>query len=942
MGGNKSYNKEMRRKRESDSAGEERGNGGGAYDAAAAAADDDDAGRVSVAMSDELVKAKMVTAEMEAEVKDLRDHLQRMKEEMVKVQESQNEQLKAEETRYSKEFTTQADLVHELQKTNNELLWSNRELQDRIKSMMDGNEFEIFTDKLQEGNAIIVALREENERLSKIVEGIQDAATTRETCGTTASGEPSTSVRPLEVNIVRVVQSIAAEMKAVTCETEKLGLCPSSFQSSGSGCSSNNTSISECVVELGRLMADAQSSETASREENCLLRDKLLSAQTAVDSLQNEHDNAVCKLRKVTETLEQSRQETTRAQMALQDSEISWQTAVVYKEELDGQLSTARAEVEATCVTIDSYVSQLEAMEANWATTELELSAARAKVESYRESMNSCVSELNMLRDVQATAENVHVVYQQTLEEFGDLKNKFSVVMVEAVEYRLQTDSIKAELHRQIAIAEAVSEEKWGTAYKELERQMQHQKEADSLQLTEMLLQKDEDNLQFTDSLQSKEEARLQLSELLQQKEEGYTELAELLQQKEQDNLQFTNLIQEKELELSELRQQKDKDHLQFTDLLQQKEEGYTELAELLQQKEQDNLQLADSLQGKEQDRLRLAELLQQKEGDCSELSELLRKKDDSLRYLKHLNEDNQQFRNLLQEKENEGLRLSELLQQKEEDYVQMSEMLAKAQDNESESEEEVMNLRCCSREMEMRLKECDCQLFLSRQETIEAEKNSIRSYEQWTRAYEDLQTVLVAAEEKEHDVMREMEAKLAQHTLDLDTARETVLDLEERLRTATEGSDRMRLEQEEMLRLSTAKQNDYLTRIEELTSEQSAYLEQLEALKRECSFLSEKSAAGLEMDSLKATEVGVGEHQQAEKQPLHDDIENELKIQIEALSAELENAQVTAKCPSLNHLARLASNVSALRERNQEIAELKKALEEARVIAADSFQVRI
>ncbi len=938
MGGNESYNKEIRRRTESDATGDERGNGGDASD---------DTGRVSVAMSDELVKAKMVTAEMEAEVKDLRDELQRMKEEMVTVQNSHNKQLKAEETRYSKEFTTQAYLVHELQKTNNELLWSNRELQDRIKSMMDGNEFEIFQDKLQESNAIIVALREENERLSKIIEDIQDAATTtRETCGLTADREQRISARPSEVNIARVVRSIAAEMNAVTRETEKLGLCPSPFQSSGSECSEDNMkSISECVIKLGRLMADAQSSETASREENSILRDKLISAQAAVDSLQNEHDEIVCKLRTVTETLEQSRQEAVRAQMALQDSEISCQIAVTSKEELDGQLSAARAEVESTRVTMDSYVSQLEAMEANRETTELELTGARAEVECYRESMNSCVSELNMLKGVQVTAENAHAIYQQTLEEFGELKNRFSAFMVEAVEYRLQTDLIKAELHRQIADAEAVSEEKWSTAYKELERQMQNQKEENSLQLTELLPQKDEDNLQFTDLLQMKEEARLQLSELLQEKEEGYTDLMELLQRKEQDNLQLANLIQEKELELSEFRQQKDKDHVHFTGLLQQKEEGYTELAELLQQKEQNNLQLTDSLQGKERDRLRLAEVLQQKEEDYIELSELLMKKDDLLRQLEHLIEDKKQCSNLLREKESERLLLSELLQQKEQDYIQMSDMLMKAQDNESE---EVMNLQCCLREMNTRLKECDCQLFLSRQETMEAEQNSIRSYKQWTRAYEDLQSVLVAAEDRENDVMSEMEAKLARHTVDLDTAKETVVDLEERLRIATEGSDRMRLEQEEILRLSTAKQNDYLARIEELTSEQGAYVEQLEALKRECSFLgNKKSVAGLEMDSLKVTEVGVGEHHQqaAEKQQslCVDDVENELKKQIETLSVELEYAQAAVKFPSFNHLARLACIALTLRERNQDIAEPKKALEEAtQGIALSSFEVRI
>ncbi len=906
-GGYESYNKEMRRKKDSNADGDESGgnNGGDTY---TVDTNDDNAIKVSAAMSDELIKAKMVTAEMEAEVKDLRDQVEMMKEDMVKVHESHNEQLQADETRYSKEFTTQADLVYELQKTNNELLWSNRELQDRIKSMMDGDEFEIFTEKLQESNAIIVALREENERISKIVEDIQDAATL-ETCGTS-------SKRPSEVDIAQVVKSMATEVESVSRESERLGLCPSfTFQSSLESGYNNTKSISECIVELGCLMADARSSETVSREENSSLRDELLSAQKTVDSLQNEHKNAVCELRKVTETLEQSRQETTQAQMALLDSEISCQAAAAYKEELDCQLSAARAKLDATRVTIDSYVSQLKTMEDNQASTELELSAARAEVESSRESMNLYVSKLNMLKGVQATAEGAHAAHQQTLEEFGDLKNRYSAVMAEAVEYRLQADSIEAELRRQIAITEAVSEEKWGMAYKEFERQMQNQKDEDNvrftnlieekeLQLSELQQQMDEYNLQFTNLLQSKEEDRLQLSELLQQKEEGYTEL---------------------------------------TELLCQKEEGCAELSELLQQKEHDNLQLADSLQGKEQDGLRLAELLQQKEEGYTELTELLRQKDESLRHLEHLDEDNKRFSNLLHEKENERLRLSELLQQKDEDYVQMSEMLAKAQDNESEK---ISELQCCSREMGMRLKECDCQLILSRRETIEAEQNSINSYKQWTRAYEDLQSALVIAEEREQTVMREMQAKLAQHALDLDMARGKVLDVEEQLRIITDDSARMRSEQEEMLHLSKAKESDYIARIEELISEQSMHLEQLEAHKRECSLRSEKNAR-LEMDSL--NEVGVGEqHQVVAKHPLCDDTETELKKQIETLSAELENAQAAAQqhIPSLNHLARLAGNDSALRERDEEIEKLKKALEKARLVIPNgstySSQVRI
>ncbi len=865
VGGHETYNKS---KKDSNTDGDE----SSGYAAHTTGNIDDDAINVSDAISQELVKAKMVTAEMEAEVKDLRDQIEMMKEETLKVNESHNEQLRADEARYSKEFTTQADLVHELQKTNNELLWSNRELQDRITSMTNGDEFELFTEKIHESNAIIVALREENERVSKIVEDIQDAATL-ETCGIS-------STRPSEMDIVEVVKRMVREVVSVSHETEKLGLCPSfTFQSSSeSGESSNTTtkSISECIVELGRHMADARSSETVSQEENSLLRDKLRNAQETVDSLQKENANAVCEIRKLNETLEQSHQETTQAQMALQDSEISCQTAAAYKEELDGQLSAAREELEATRAAIDSYVSQLKAMEDSQATTELQLAAARAEVESSRESMHLYVSELNILNNA---------AHQATLEEFEGLKNRYSAVMAEAVEYRLQADSVEEELRRQIAITNAESEEKWATAHNEYETKM-HQKDEDNMRLTNMI-------------------------------EEMELELCQVQEQMSEHNLQFTNLLQSKEedmLRLSELLHQKEKDCAELTELLRQNEEGRAELSELLQQKEHDNLELTDLLRGKEQDELRLSELMQQKEKDCVELTEILLQKDESLRYVEHLKKDNQRLNSLLHEKENEMLRLSELLQKKEEAYIQLSEMLVKAQANESETVSELQRYSC---ELIMRLEECDCQLFLSRQETIEAEQNSVKSYEQWTRAYEDLQSVLVTAEGRERTVKHEMQVKLAQQALELDTAKGNVLDLEERLR--------MGVEKDELLHLSNAKQNDYLARIDELISEQSMHLEQLGSYKRECSLLGEKNAK-LEMDSL--TQVG----------------ETELKKQIETLSAELEKAQAASQqhTPPLNHLARLAGNDLALRERDEEIENLKKALEKSRFDMANGSLVRI
>ncbi len=865
VGGHETYNKS---KKDSNADGDE----SSGYAAHTTGNIDDDAINVSVAISQELVKAKMVTAEMEAEVKGLRDQIEMMKEETLKVNESHNEQLRADEARYSKEFTTQADLVHELQKTNNELLWSNRELQDRIKSMTNGDEFELFTEKIQESNAIIVALREENERVSKIVEDIQDAATL-ETCGIS-------STRPSEMDIVEVVKRMVREVVSVSHETEKLGLCPSfTFQSSSeSGESSNTTtkSISECIVELGRHMADARSSETVSQEENSLLRDELRNAQETIDSLQKENANAVCEIRKLNETLEQSHQETTQAQMALQDSEISCQTAAAYKEELDGQLSAAREELEATRAAIDSYVSQLKAMEDSQATTELQLAAARAEVESSRESMNLYVSELNILNNA---------THQATLEEFEGLKNRYSAVMAEAVEYRLQADSVEEGLRRQIAITNAESEEKWATAHNEYETKMH---------------QKDEDNMRLTNMIEEKE-----------------LELCQVQEQMSEYNLQFTNLLQSKEedmLRLSELLHQKEKDCAELTELLRQNEEGRAELSELLQQKEHDNLELTDLLRGKEQDELRLSELMQQKEKDCVELTEILLQKDESLRYVEHLKKDNQRLNSLLHEKENEMLRLSELLQKKEEAYVQLSEMLVKAQANESET---VSELQCYSCELIMRLEECDCQLFLSRQETIEAEQNSVKSYEQWTRAYEDLQSALVTAEGRERTVKHEMQVKLAQQALELDTAKGNVLDLEEQLR--------MGAEKDELLHLSNSKQNDYLARIDELISEQSMHLEQLESYKRECSLLGEKNAK-LEMDSL--TQVG----------------ETELKKQIETLSAELEKAQAASQqhIPPLNRLARLAGNDLALRERDEEIENLKKALEKSRLDMANGSLVRI
>ncbi len=920
VGGHETYNKS---KKDSNADGDE----SSGYAVHTTGNIDDDAINVSDVISQELVKAKMVTAEMEAEVKDLRDQIEMMKEETLKVNESHNEQLRADEARYSKEFTTQADLVHELQKTNNELLWSNRELQDRIKSMTNGDEFELFTEKIQESNAIIVALREENERVSKIVEDTQDAATL-ETCGIS-------STRPSEMDIVKVVKRMVREVVSVSHETEKLGLCPSfTFQSSSeSGESSNTTtkSISECIVELGRHMADARSSETVSQEENSLLRDELRNAQETIDSLQKENANAVCEIRKLNETLEQSHQETTQAQMALQDSEISCQTAAAYKEELDGQLSAAREELEATRAAIDSYVSQLKAMEDSQATTELQLAAARAEVESSRESMNLYVSEVNILNNA---------THQATLEEFESLKNRYSAVMAEAVEYRLQADSVEEELRRQIAITNAESEEKWATAHNEYETKM-HQKDEDNMRLTNMIEEKElelcqvqeqmsEYNLQFTNLLQSKEEDMLRLSELLHQKEKGCAELTELLrqneegraelselQQKEQDNLELTDLLRGKEqdeLRLSELLHQKEKGCVELTELLRQNEEGRAELSELLQQKEHDNLELTDLLRGMEQDELRLSELMQQKEKDCVELTEILLQKDESLRYVEHLKKDNQRLNSLLHEKENEMLRLSELLQKKEEAYVQLSEMLVKAQANESETVSELQRYSC---ELIMRLEECDCQLFLSRQETIEAEQNSVKSYEQWTRAYEDLQSALVTAEGRERTVKHEMQVKLAQQALELDTAKGNVLDLEEQLR--------MGAEKDELLHLSNAKQNDYLARIDELISEQSMHLEQLESYKRECSLLGEKNAK-LEMDSL--TQVG----------------ETELKKQIETLSAELEKAQAASQqhIPPLNHLARLAGNDLALRERDEEIENLKKALEKSRLDMANGSLVRI
>ncbi len=865
VGGHETYNKS---KKDSNADGDE----SSGYAVHTTGNIDDDAINVSDVISQELVKAKMVTAEMEAEVKDLRDQIEMMKEETLKVNESHNEQLRADEARYSKEFTTQADLVHELQKTNNELLWSNRELQDRIKSMTNGDEFELFTEKIQESNAIIVALREENERVSKIVEDTQDAATL-ETCGIS-------STRPSEMDIVKVVKRMVREVVSVSHETEKLGLCPSfTFQSSSeSGESSNTTtkSISECIVELGRHMADARSSETVSQEENSLLRDELRNAQETIDSLQKENANAVCEIRKLNETLEQSHQETTQAQMALQDSEISCQTAAAYKEELDGQLSAAREELEATRAAIDSYVSQLKAMEDSQATTELQLAAARAEVESSRESMNLYVSEVNILNNA---------THQATLEEFESLKNRYSAVMAEAVEYRLQADSVEEELRRQIAITNAESEEKWATAHNEYETKMH---------------QKDEDNMRLTNMIEEKE-----------------LELCQVQEQMSEYNLQFTNLLQSKEedmLRLSELLHQKEKGCVELTELLRQNEEGRAELSELLQQKEHDNLELTDLLRGMEQDELRLSELMQQKEKDCVELTEILLQKDESLRYVEHLKKDNQRLNSLLHEKENEMLRLSELLQKKEEAYVQLSEMLVKAQANESETVSELQRYSC---ELIMRLEECDCQLFLSRQETIEAEQNSVKSYEQWTRAYEDLQSALVTAEGRERTVKHEMQVKLAQQALELDTAKGNVLDLEEQLR--------MGAEKDELLHLSNAKQNDYLARIDELISEQSMHLEQLESYKRECSLLGEKNAK-LEMDSL--TQVG----------------ETELKKQIETLSAELEKAQAASQqhIPPLNHLARLAGNDLALRERDEEIENLKKALEKSRLDMANGSLVRI
>ncbi len=139
-------------------------------------------------------------------------------------------------------------------------------------------------------------------------------------------------------------------------------------------------------------------------------------------------------------------------------------------------------------------------------------------------------------------------------------------------------------------------------------------------------------------------------------------------------------------------------------------------------------------------------------------------------------------------------------------------------------------------------------------------------------------------------------------------------------------------LQNEAMLDSTKAEMSNYLARIEELTSDCNAYVEQLDSLKRECCLLGEKNAQ-LETDLLKVKEGGI-----EVRHPLNGDIENELKRQVETLSVEIENVQ--------------AANDSILRERDQEIAELNKALEDVRVVIPDgsgaviaannSFQVRI
>ncbi|CAM9243706.1 unnamed protein product, partial [Chrysoparadoxa australica] len=112
-------------------------------------------------LNEELVMVKLGLAEAKAELGQANTELETLRNQMSSASEAQGVAIKAAEEKGAAEWKLSQEQVHDLQTSNNKLLWSNRELQDKLEALQQGDEYAMFSDQMKEADAMIVALREE-------------------------------------------------------------------------------------------------------------------------------------------------------------------------------------------------------------------------------------------------------------------------------------------------------------------------------------------------------------------------------------------------------------------------------------------------------------------------------------------------------------------------------------------------------------------------------------------------------------------------------------------------------------------------------------------------------------------------------------------------------------------------------------------------------------
>lgn len=400
----------------------------------------------------------------------------------------------------------QAELVRELQRKNNDLLWSNRELQDRLQQVSllphpphsakgthssrwwrvplsqvsSGDEYEVFGDQLRESSALILALREEKERLTSIVDAVREAV-----------GMPEDTETSVEDEELAAAISVKLEQESSALHTakEEIKGWTATMQSIASILGTSAAADGGNLEELVRdAVAKAQEFTIVVKETVSSLNMRGASAQPSGDvsaAIQAEIQRLHAELA------------SSKEQLNVQGQDLVSQLSA-----LELALAQKGAEVDAASKEASSLRGQLIDLEHRLLLAEDQLSQSESHVATLRLQLEASASDSRDLRVKLSSAlaqsiadegeDNAETAAHQ--EELEALRSEMAAVVQQAQEHHSQ----------------------WVLAYEETVRdKTEAERDAANLRvrLGQVMAQSIEDQTGLNENLMLAEAARLRLDE---------------------------------------------------------------------------------------------------------------------------------------------------------------------------------------------------------------------------------------------------------------------------------------------------------------------------------------------------------------------------------------------------------------------------------------------